>query len=121
MKTKYKYWDTITPDIGTITRCAAAGELSEESVCRRYPHPGTCPHWHRVDTGCGIFDVCAYPAKEREMKITIKRDIDAWVVYVDGQVHPRGTGFSTREEAEEWVYENFSADICIEFSDVAER
>jgi hypothetical protein len=109
MKTKYKYWDTIIADVGTITRCTAAGEMSAESVCRRYPHPGICPYWHCVDMDCGVFDVCAYPVrvlkvKERKMeKIEIKRDIDAWVVYVNGQVHPRGTGFPTRKVAEEWA------------------
>jgi hypothetical protein len=53
----------------------------------------------------------------KEFKIIeIKRDIDSWVVYVDGLLHPQGTGFPTRKAAEKWVYENFSADICIESS-----
>ena len=35
--------------------------------------------------------------------VVIKRDIDAWVVYVDGKVHPRGTGFPTKKAAKEWI------------------
>ena len=36
------------------------------------------------------------------MKVEIKRDIDSWVVTVDGRVHPQGTGFPTPEAAEEF-------------------
>lgn len=35
------------------------------------------------------------------MTISIKRDVDAWVVYVDGKVHR--TGFPTRKAAEKWI------------------
>ena len=38
--------------------------------------------------------------------VKIKRDIDALVVYVDGKVHPQGTGFPTRKAAKKWVKEN---------------
>ena len=37
------------------------------------------------------------------MRIQIKQDKDAWVVYVNGKVHPKGTGFPTQQAAEEWV------------------
>ena len=37
------------------------------------------------------------------MRIQIKRDKDAWVVYVDGKVHPQGTGFPTKRAAQEWI------------------
>ena len=35
--------------------------------------------------------------------VEIKRDIDAWVVYVGGNVHPQGTGFPTKRAAEKWI------------------
>jgi hypothetical protein len=66
MKIRYRYWDTIAADVGRITRCMATGELSDESVCLRYQHPGICPYWHQMGTGCGVFDVCAYPTKPKE-------------------------------------------------------
>ena len=36
-------------------------------------------------------------------KIEIKRDIDGYVVYVDGRIHPRGTGFVTKRAAMDWA------------------
>ena len=40
------------------------------------------------------------------IELELKRDIDAWVVCVDGKVHPQGTGFATHREAKKWVKEN---------------
>lgn len=40
------------------------------------------------------------------MRIQIKQDIDAWVVYVNGKVHPQGTGFPTQQAAREWIQKN---------------
>lgn len=41
--------------------------------------------------------------------VEIKRDIDAWVVCVNGKVHPQGTGFATHREARKWVDENLGS------------
>ena len=38
--------------------------------------------------------------------VVIKRDIDAWVVSVNGKVHPKGTGFPTWKAAKKWAKEN---------------
>ena len=35
--------------------------------------------------------------------IEIKRDIDSYVVYVNGKVHPKGTGFESFRHAHNWV------------------
>lgn len=39
---------------------------------------------------------------DRVKMIEIKQDIDAFVVYIDGKIHPKGTGFSTRKDAIDW-------------------
>lgn len=64
IKLKYKYWDNIKPDSGELSRCLASGELSESAVCLRYENPGVCPYWHRVDVGCGEYDICGYPTRQ---------------------------------------------------------
>ena len=37
------------------------------------------------------------------MKVEIKRDVDSWVVTVDGKVHPQGIGFPTRKAAKRFA------------------
>ena len=34
--------------------------------------------------------------------IEVKQDIDSFIVYVGGKIHPQGTGFATREDAIYW-------------------
>lgn len=40
--------------------------------------------------------------RKREM-IQIKRDRDAWVVYVNGKIHPQGVGFASKRAAKKWI------------------
>lgn len=43
------------------------------------------------------------------IELELKRDIDAWVVCINGKVHPRGAGFATHREARKWVDENLGS------------